>query len=322
MIANLLTSNTTIVLSNFGAATTQTVEDSDGIVTPGDTAELDSTVMNVIATGTVQAGVALGPLTVGVGPQAPVILLQDPNDGTLYMVFPDGEPSDISRIAMIFNLDDNPSATTPICFVSGTPILTVGGYKKVEDIRTGDRLVDWEGNPTKVLWVGVQHVTDLTNPANAAARPLTFAPTTFGRAPDQPAIRLSGNHRILLSGPIASLYFGSSDVLVPAKALADGQRATVEDFENTVTYYHLLCEAHTLVCAGGIWAETLVLGPVSNHILGPRKIDEITTATTHCDVSQHARLHQTCLPSLKPREVTLLQHDNWQQSTPYNALAL
>ncbi|MDO6590730.1 hypothetical protein DS901_05260 [Loktanella sp. D2R18] len=310
------------MLGDFGAPTSQTLEDADGVITPGETADLDTTVMNVIATGTAQAGIALGPATIGVGPQVPVILMQDPNDDQMYMVFPDGEPSAIGGIAMIFNLDDSPSATTPICFVYDTPLLTISGYKKIQDIRAGEYLVDWAGSATKVLWIGAQRITNLTDPTNANARPLSFAPTAFGRKADQPAIRFSGNHRILISDPMASLYFGSSNVLVPAKAMCDGQQAIVEDFANTVTYYHVLCERHTLVCAGGIWAETLALGPVSNQILGPRKINQINTATQHCTATDQDNLRQTCLPTLKPREVSVLIQNTWQQLSPHNALAV
>lgn len=317
---SLVGNTTTIVLGNFGPSSSGTVRDHDGIATPGETGmTLNGEELSVIGTGTAQAGINLGLVVVGLGPEVQVVLVENAA-GDQFFLFPQGEPSQIGQIAMIITLDTSPLAMdatfTPICFVAGTPILTTTGFKKVDDIRAGDFLVNWKGEAVRVLWRHAQTVNNLHLPDRAHLRPVTFYPHAFGLDKNAAPVRVSANHRMLLSGSETELHFGSHDVLAPAKAFVDADRAHFEAHENRVTYHHILCERHTLVNAGGIWSETLLLGPVSEDIISENCIADIRrviAADPQVDATLD-HLREACLPILSPREAKLFQHLDWYQS--------
>lgn len=305
---------TTVLLNILNSGAMGTVTDpDDALLEPGDSVTLTGGAytdepMTVSAVGTARVGLTV--LTLG--PPFQVAILTTAG-GDSYYFWPDGPPNLLGNVVMVLDLDGTPGNTVPLCFVAGTPLLTTGGYKKVEDLRPGDQLVDWTGQAVRILWSAQQRIGNLTDPKRAHLRPITFSADSFDRKNGTSKVRVSGNHRMMLSGPDNALNFGAHDVLAPAKAFVDGHRAYVEDYENTVDYYHVLCERHTVVCAAGIWSETLLLGPVSQGVLGTRqmaKIDKIARENAALTVDQ---VYDSCLPVLTKRETELIARDEWHQ---------
>ncbi len=305
-----LLGGTTLLLNQFGPEQTGTVQDDDGTATPGEPGMmLDGSDMIVVGTGTVQAGVDTGIIIVGIGPQVQVVLVEDSVTGEQYFLFPDGVPSELGMVALILNLDTEPMEMNldfePVCFVAGTPILTVDGFRPVETIRPGDQLIDWRGESVGVLWTGAQRITGLAAPGRADLRPLALDPGAFGAAVTE-AVRLSGNHRVMVGGPEVGFHFGEDQVLLAAKGLLGTPGAAPVEGQNAVVYHHILCERHTVICAGGLWCETLLLGPVSTDVLKGRALVEIEAAEEDDLTGAALPLRRACLPVLKMREAPLV----------------
>lgn len=131
------------------------------------------------------------------------------------------------------------------CFTRGTSLLTPGGYRPVEALRPGDRLVTLGGGERPIVWIGWRTIDFAHDPAAALLRPVVFAPGAFG--PNCP-------RRALAVSPLHAIYSG--EVLVPAVLLVNGATVTRDDSGFAVTYYHVELDRHDVVQAENLPAET------------------------------------------------------------------
>jgi hypothetical protein len=102
-------------------------------------------------------------------------------------------------------------------------------------------------------------------PGIGRAAPVSIAPGVFGEGG---ALTLSAQHRVLVQSPAAALAFGHDEVLVPIKALVDGQRIR-RNTAGLMRYHHLLFEHHEIILANGVWCESLLLGDHLPETIGP-----------------------------------------------------
>lgn len=146
-----------------------------------------------------------------------------------------------------------------VCFAEGAPILTPDGYRPVETLEVGDRVITRDRGAQPLLWVGAREVSGL-----GAMAPVRFAPGALG---NPWAFRVSPNHRILIKGPAADLTMGTPEVLVPAKHLVNDHSIRPAPCES-VTYHHFLFEGHEIVDVAGALAESLHPGAEALDMLG------------------------------------------------------
>jgi hypothetical protein len=134
------------------------------------------------------------------------------------------------------------------CFCAGTRIAMADGYKLVEDIVAGDKVLRAEGGETEVKWLGRQSVdTRFAHPKLAS--PIRIRKGALGDNLPERDLRLSGDHAIGIDG-----------VLVTASALVNGTTIIQEpDMPmDGFTYYHVETEAHELILAEGLPSESFV----------------------------------------------------------------
>ncbi|MBY4895295.1 Hint domain-containing protein [Rhodobacteraceae bacterium N5(2021)] len=148
---------------------------------------------------------------------------------------------------------------TPICFAQGTLMTTPKGEVAVEDLRVGDLVHTEENGAEPVRWIGHK-----TFPAKAQFAPIEFAPGAIGNTR---ALRLSRQHRLLLTGWRAELFFGDEAVWVPAAHFLDWPGVRVVE-GGMVTYFHVLLDGHRTLLAEGVEAESLHPGDVALCSLG------------------------------------------------------
>ena len=67
---------------------------------------------------------------------------------------------------------------------------------------------------------------------------------------------VSPQHRVLIEGARAEMFFGESEVLVPAKHLTGLAEVTRALPVEGVTYVHILFDQHEIVESDGIWTES------------------------------------------------------------------
>ena len=151
-----------------------------------------------------------------------------------------------------------PAASQPVCFVRDTRILTSKGWRRADEIAPGDRVQTVDAGHQSVRWVGRRRYV-----GGPKTIPIGFAPGTIG---NHDLLLVSQQHRVLAKSPLAELYAGSSEVLVPAKALVDGHDVRFYPCAE-VDYVHLLLDDHHLISADGALCESLFLGDVAQGVL-------------------------------------------------------
>ena len=88
-------------------------------------------------------------------------------------------------------------------------------------IRAVDHLVTLENGVQEVLWCGKNTVR-----GRGKLAPICFEAEAIGNSQD---LRLSPNHCVYVSNPMAQLYFGTSAALVAVKSLVTG--TTIKQLE-------------------------------------------------------------------------------------------
>ncbi|MGJ8617105.1 MAG: Hint domain-containing protein [Sulfitobacter sp.] len=135
----------------------------------------------------------------------------------------------------------------PTCFTPGTMIDTPDGPKPIEDLKVGDMVT--------TLDHGAQPIRLITRDRFWAIG--DFAPIRFdaGAIGNDAPLVVSPQHRMLITGWQAELYFGQNEVLVAAKHLVNGSSIT-HVTGGTVEYIHLMFDQHQIVFGGGVPSES------------------------------------------------------------------
>lgn len=136
----------------------------------------------------------------------------------------------------------------PPCFVAGTMIETDTGPRKVEDLRPGDLIRTRDAGLQELQWAGHRVI-----PGSGDWAPIRFAKGAIG---NDAALLVSPQHRILVTGWQAELFFGAEEILVAAKHLVNGDTICRAPCE-TVTYCHLLFDQHQIIFSEGAATESL-----------------------------------------------------------------
>lgn len=135
----------------------------------------------------------------------------------------------------------------PICFTPGTLIETDKGPRLIETLQPGDRVRTRDNGYQELRWIGFQEAR-----AEAEFAPVEFSPGVLGN-PD--VLRVSQQHRMLVTGWRAQIFAGEDEVLVAAKHLVNGRDVRLCS-GGVVTYVHILFDGHEIVRAGGLWSES------------------------------------------------------------------
>lgn len=135
----------------------------------------------------------------------------------------------------------------PTCFTPGTMIRAPGGLRAIETLEIGEMVetLDHGAQPIR------QILADRFR-ASGDVAPIRFGTGAIGNTAP---LLVSPQHRILVSGWRAELYFGQDEVLVAAKHLVNGD--TVRQVQGgMVTYVHLVFDRHEIIFGQGIPSES------------------------------------------------------------------
>lgn len=141
------------------------------------------------------------------------------------------------------------------CFVAGARVATDHGLMAVEALRPGDRVLTLDHGAQTLRWCG-----NRTVPSHGAFAAVSIPANTFG---EHRALRVSPQHRLLMSGWQAELYCGEEEVLVKAAHLVRAGLLRQDHSGSPVTYYHLLFDQHEIINAEGLWSESYLPGPLT-----------------------------------------------------------
>src|SRR6056297_964747 len=156
-----------------------------------------------------------------------------------------------------------------VAFTAGTHITMASGAQlPVEALRQGDMVLTRDDGPCPVRWIGHS-----TMRAVGDFAPVRIAAGTLHNEND---LLVSPDHRLLIYQRSDALGAGRHEVLVRACHLVNGDSVRRET-GGFVDYFQILFDAHQIIYAEGIAAETLLVDPRTRAAL-PRDIEETLLA--------------------------------------------
>ncbi|KIC24232.1 MULTISPECIES: Hint domain-containing protein [unclassified Leisingera] len=189
------------------------------------------------------------------------------------------------------------NASSIPCFVAGTLIRTPLGEVPVEDLMPGDLVETRDEGAQPLSWTGGRSVA-----AEGDFAPIRIAADTFGR---HGALLVSPQHRVLVRGAHAELFFGEEEVLVAAKDLVNGRSVTCCP-GGEVTYVHLMFDSHQVIYSEGLETESFLPGPQIVNLFEQAVAEEICALFPELDPETGAGYSAAARPALKSYEGQLL----------------
>ncbi|MBO6867671.1 MAG: Hint domain-containing protein [Thalassococcus sp.] len=183
------------------------------------------------------------------------------------------------------------------CFVAGTMIETIDGPRLVEDLKVGDLVLTQDNGFQPMRWVGSRTVE-----AKGDMAPIEIARNTFGI---HERLQISPLHRLLVREFQAELMFGDAEVLIAAKYLVNDD--TIRRVEGkSVTYFHLMFDAHEIVFSNGLASESFLPGPMFSDIFEQETLDEICEIFPELDPQTGAGYSEPARRILRAYEAQVL----------------
>jgi Ca2+-binding RTX toxin-like protein len=191
-----------------------------------------------------------------------------------------------------------------VCFTAGTRIMTARGPVLVEALQPGDMVLTRDNGVQPLRWVGQRQLSAAELQARPELQPVRIAQGALGAAGPDRSMLVSPQHRVLIEGARAEMYFGESEVLVPAKHLTSLAEVTRALPAEGVTYVHILFDQHEIVQSDGIWTESFQPAERTLSALDQAARDEVLelfpVLAVNADAFPAARL------SLKAHEAKVL----------------
>ena len=150
----------------------------------------------------------------------------------------------------------------PACFTLGTRICTPNGLLDVGDLQCGDRVLTMDHGLQTIRWVGHTRLPAAVLERTPNFRPIVIQKDALGPGLPFQDMKVSPQHRILVTGWQAELLFGEVEVLVPAIKLCNGKTIFRASDAQDVTYVHVLFDQHEVIWADGIPTESYL--PATN----------------------------------------------------------
>ncbi len=157
--------------------------------------------------------------------------------------------------------------TTAPCFTTGALIETALGPRPIEELRVGDEIITRDNGPRPIRWIGRRKVSGLS---------LSLAPILIrkGALDCVRDIRVSPQHRMVITGWRAQMLFGAGEVMARAKDLVDGDRIITQPAAE-VEYWHLLLDQHEVIFADGAPSESFFPGDEGLGSIGDEAREEV-----------------------------------------------
>ena len=192
-----------------------------------------------------------------------------------------------------------------LCFTRGTLIRTRTGERSIEDLTAGDMVLTMDHGYQPIRWIGSSK-----RPATGALAPILIRKGALGNTRD---LRVSPQHRMLLSGWQAEVLFGESEVLATAKSLVNDHSILREEGDE-VEYFHMLFDTHEIVYAEGAPSESFHPGAEGWKALDAPTRNEILELFPQLAKGDFDSYGPSARASLKHKEGSLLSHSMISQT--------
>ncbi|MEZ5715160.1 MAG: Hint domain-containing protein [Paracoccaceae bacterium] len=191
------------------------------------------------------------------------------------------------------------------CFTPGTAIATPKGERLVEELKVGDKIITRDNGIQEIRWIGSRTLTGFDLARAPQLRPILIQKGSLGDNLPEHDILVSPQHRMLMTGDKAQLYFEEREVLAAAKHLTD--LPGVDEVGTLgVTYVHFMFDQHEVVLSNGAWTESFQPGQgVLNGLNDPQR-DEILALFPELATIDGIEDYAAARRSLKKHEARLL----------------
>ena len=184
-------------------------------------------------------------------------------------------------------------------------IKTQIGERPIEELAAGDIVVTMDHGPQPIRWIGSSK-----RPAIGKFAPILIRKGALGNTRD---LRVSPQHRMLLSGWHAEVLFGEREVLATAKSLVNDHSILSEE-GGEVEYFHMLFDTHEIVYAEGAPSESFHPGPEGWKALDEPTRNEILELFPQLANGNFDSYGPSARASLKYKEESLLSHSMISQT--------
>ena len=161
------------------------------------------------------------------------------------------------------------SSASP-CFTPGSLIATDKGWRPVESLRPGDKVVTRDNGLRRIAWAGRRDLSFADLHEFPHLRPVLIRKGALGENNPVRDMLVSPNHRFLFTSP----QVPDGEYLQAARHLRH-RRGIGTANALGVSYLHILLEAHEVILADGSWTESFHPDDPTLAALGARTRVEI-----------------------------------------------
>ncbi|MDB4199800.1 Hint domain-containing protein [Planktomarina temperata] len=248
-----------------------------------------------------QNGTLLQTVTVGNGEVWHTVAVNFVSDGTVTDLVIQNNFNDGAAGFMAFD----GFGMLPLCFASGTLIKTQSGEVAIEDLSVGNMVLTMDHGYQPIRWISSSKRRAIGNMA-----PILIRKGALGNTRD---LRVSPQHRMLLSSWHAEVLFGEREVLATAKSLVNDHSILREE-GGEVEYFHMLFDTHEIVYAEGAPSESFHPGPEGWKALDAPTRNEILELFPQLANGNFDSYGPSARASLKYKEGSLLSHSMISQT--------
>lgn len=188
-----------------------------------------------------------------------------------------------------------------VCYGVGSMIDTPLGPRPVEVLRPGDLVDTLDAGPLPVKWVR-SAPQPLENELEDN-RPVLIKAGALGNGLPAQDLIVSSQHRILVGGRDQLDGTFPKECFAPAKALTNLTNVRFMRGKSEVTWVHFALEAHHVVRANGLYAESLFLGKMVVQGLGLSERRDVEKIFGRAPIDGTALNGPPARPFLTVREV-------------------
>ncbi len=182
-----------------------------------------------------------------------------------------------------------------VCFTAGTRILTERGEVTIEDLQLGDLVQTMDNGLQPIRWIG-----NTTRPAQGHFAPVLIREGALGNTSD---LKVSPNHRMLLTGWRAKALFGTDQILATAASLIN-DHSILRASGGTVEYYHILFDQHEIIFSNGAPSESFYPSAAGLNALDIATRDEVLSLFPDLETKAEYTMAR---PALAASEAVLAQ---------------
>ncbi len=161
-----------------------------------------------------------------------------------------------------------------LCFTPDTLITTPLGPVDIKSLKAGDLIITKDNGLQPIRWIGSKRVSYLRQMVDPHLQPVTIPAHFFGAGVPSRPLKVSPQHRILVSGYEMQLNYGESEVFVAAKSLLTHAHIPSPKPEET-EYIHIMFDTHQVIYANGVETESLHPGHLTKDGLDGKARDEL-----------------------------------------------